>query len=87
MEDKGSRLVESNRACIELGTNPAVNVVHGAVNITDMEDFVPVMPESPQDLPDPEDQFGCPETRGEGRTLAAGMKVGILLLACSRLGN
>jgi hypothetical protein len=34
MEEKGSRLVESNGACVELGTNPAVNVVHGAVDIT-----------------------------------------------------
>jgi CTP-dependent riboflavin kinase len=34
MEEKGSRLVESNGACIELGMNSAVNVVHGAVDVT-----------------------------------------------------
>jgi hypothetical protein len=29
MEEKGSRLIESNRACVELGMNPVVNIVHG----------------------------------------------------------
>jgi hypothetical protein len=45
MEEKGSRLVESNGACIELGTNPAVNAVHGAVDVTGVKDFIPVLPE------------------------------------------
>jgi hypothetical protein len=87
MEEKGSRLVKSNGACIELGTNPVVNVVHGAVDIAGMKDFVPVLPECPWDLPDPADQFGRPEAGREGRTLAAGMKISVLLLCNSPLGT
>jgi hypothetical protein len=87
MEEKGSRLVESNGACLELGTNPVVNVVHGWIDIAGIEDFVPVLPESPRDLPDPSDQFGCPEARRERRTLVAGMKSGVLLLGISPLGT
>jgi hypothetical protein len=86
MEEKGSRLVESNGACIKLGTNPAVNAMHGSINAAGMEDFVPVLPESRRDLPDPADQFGCPEAGREGRTLAAGMKIGVLLLGGSPFG-
>jgi hypothetical protein len=63
MEEKGSRLVKSNGACIEIGTNPAVNVVHGLVDVTGMKEFIPVLPESARDLPDPSDQFGRPESR------------------------
>jgi hypothetical protein len=70
MEEKGSRLVKSNGACIELGTDPAVNVVHGSIHVAGVEDFIPVLPESPRDLPDPSDQFGCREAGREGRTLA-----------------
>jgi CTP-dependent riboflavin kinase len=33
MKEKGSRLVETNGAGVELSTNPAVNVVHGAVDV------------------------------------------------------
>jgi hypothetical protein len=61
MEEKGSRLVESNGACIDLGSNMTVNVVHGSINVNGMEGFVPVLPQCPRDLPDPPDQFGCPE--------------------------
>jgi hypothetical protein len=85
MEEKGSRLVKSNGTCIELGTNPAVDVVHRAVDVAGTEDFVPVLPESPRDLPDPLDQFGRPEARREGRTLVAGVKIGVLLLGGSPL--
>jgi hypothetical protein len=63
MEGKGSRLVESNGACVDLSTNPAVNVMLSSIDVAGMEDFVPVLPESPRDLPDPSDQFGCPEAR------------------------
>jgi hypothetical protein len=87
MEEKASRLVESNGACVELGTNPAVSVMHGSIDSAGVEDFVPVLPESPRDLPDPSDQFGRPEAVREGRMLAAGMKVGVLLLGCSPLGT
>jgi hypothetical protein len=86
MEEKGSRLTKSNGAWIELGTNPAVNVVHGSIDVAGMEDVVPVLPESPRDLPDPSDQFGCPEARREGGMLVVGMKIGILLLGGSPLG-
>jgi hypothetical protein len=85
MEEKGSRLVESNGACVELGTNTAVNVVHGSVDVTGVKDFVPVLPESPRDLPDPADQFGSPEAGGEGRMLASGVKISVLLLGGSPL--
>jgi hypothetical protein len=61
VEDEGSRLVEADGACIELGTNTAVNVMHGSIDIAGMEDFVPVLPESPRGLPDPPDQLGHPE--------------------------
>jgi hypothetical protein len=33
VEEKSSRLVESNGAGVELSTNPAVNVVHGTVDV------------------------------------------------------
>jgi hypothetical protein len=84
---EGSRLVKSNRACVELGTDPAVNVVHGLIDVAGMKDFVPVLPKSPRDLPDPADQFGCPEAGREGGTLAASVKVGVLLLGDSPLGT
>jgi hypothetical protein len=63
VEEKGSRLVKSNGACIDLSMDPAVNVVHGVIDITGMEDFIPVLPEGPRDLPDPSDQFRHPEAR------------------------
>jgi hypothetical protein len=87
MEKEGSRRVESNWACIELCTNTAVNVVHGSVDVTGMKDFVPVLRESPRDLPDPADQFGRPEAGREGRTLASGAKIGVMLLGSSPLGT
>jgi hypothetical protein len=87
MEKEGSRLVESNRACVELSTDPVVNVVHGSIGVAGVKDFVPVLPKSPRDLPDPSDQFGCPEAGREGRMLAASVKVGVLLLGDSPLGT
>jgi hypothetical protein len=44
VEKEDSRLVESNGACIDLGMNAAVNVVHGLIDITGMEDILPVLP-------------------------------------------
>jgi hypothetical protein len=34
MKEKGSRLVETNGPGVELSANPAINVVHGAVDVT-----------------------------------------------------
>ena len=33
VEEKSSRPIESNGAGVELSTNPAINVVHGAVDV------------------------------------------------------
>jgi hypothetical protein len=44
VEEEGSRLVKSNGACVNLGMNSTVNVMHGSIDVAGMEDFLPVLP-------------------------------------------
>jgi hypothetical protein len=54
VEEEGSRLV----ALISARIGPSKS----SVDVAGVEDFVPALPESPRDLPNPPDQLRCLET-------------------------